>query len=406
MITKKKSTSKNHIKNVLNQMKDIKKCQYVFILNILMLFMSIKGKINFLQLLKYSDNCEQYFRKQFSKYFDFMKFNRELILQNAGKHLTIAFDPCFISKSGKKTPGLGYFWSGCAGQAKRGLEISGIAAVDIDNHTAFHLQAVQTPTQMDNDNLLIHYAKVISDRKDELRKISEYVVADAYFSKKSFVDSMLENEFHIVSRLRNDANLRYKYTGEQKSGRGRPKQFDGKVKYELESLEKNRFKTIIENEKQIIYSAIVNSVALKRDINLIIVYSKTKNKWNHKLYFSTDLAIEPILIFKYYKARFQIEFIYRDAKQYTGLNDCQARCKSKLNFHFNISLTAINIAKVSYWLSLPIKTRGAFSMADVKTRYYNDLQLKRFLASFGINTNLKKNINKIRQLREFGTIAS
>jgi hypothetical protein len=58
----------------------IKKCLYVFIINILFLFMSIKGKINFLQLSRYSDNCEQYFRKQFSKQFDFIKFNRTLIL--------------------------------------------------------------------------------------------------------------------------------------------------------------------------------------------------------------------------------------------------------------------------------------------------------------------------------------
>ena len=26
-----------------------------------------------------------------------------------------------------------------------------------------------------------------------------------------------------------------------------------------------------------------------------------------------------------YKARFQIEFVFRDAKQYTGLMDCQSR---------------------------------------------------------------------------------
>jgi hypothetical protein len=39
-----------------------------------------------------------------------------------------------------------------------------------------------------------------------------------------------------------------------------------------------------------------------------------------------------------YRLRFQIEFLYRDAKQFTGLNDCQARSPSKLNFH-NMSLT-------------------------------------------------------------------
>ena len=67
------------------------------------------------------------------------------ITHGSGKYI-IAFDPSYISKSGKKTPGLDKFWSGVAGQAKLGLEISGIAAVDIENNTTFHLEAVQTPT--------------------------------------------------------------------------------------------------------------------------------------------------------------------------------------------------------------------------------------------------------------------
>jgi len=33
----------------------------------------------------------------------------------------IAFDPSFIPKSGNQTPGIGYFWSGCAGRALRGI---------------------------------------------------------------------------------------------------------------------------------------------------------------------------------------------------------------------------------------------------------------------------------------------
>jgi hypothetical protein len=58
---------------------------------------------------------------------------------HGGSRFVIAFDPSYINKSGKKTPGLGWYWSGCAGQAKWGLEIGGLAAIDLDNHTAFPL---------------------------------------------------------------------------------------------------------------------------------------------------------------------------------------------------------------------------------------------------------------------------
>jgi len=51
-------------------------------------------------------------------------------------------------------------------------------------------------------------------------------------------------------------------------------------------------------------------------------------------------------IYLYYKARFQIEFIFRDSKQFTGLADCQARDLTKLDFHFNSSLTVLKLSGI------------------------------------------------------------
>jgi len=61
--------------------------------------------------------------------------------------------------------------------------------------------------------------------------------------------------------------------------------------------------------------------------------------------FSTDVNIDAKDILTFYKSRFQIEFIFRDAKQFTGLADCQARDLTKLDFHFNACLLALNLAK-------------------------------------------------------------
>jgi hypothetical protein len=61
--------------------------------------------------------------------------------------------------------GVNYFWLGCAGKLKWGLEISGIAAIDIGNHTAFHLEAVQTPGYLKSKKLVEDYAQVLAERK-------------------------------------------------------------------------------------------------------------------------------------------------------------------------------------------------------------------------------------------------
>ena len=131
-----------------------------------------------------------------------------------------------------------------------------------------------------------------------------------------------------------------------------------------------------------------------------------KGKWSHKLYFCTDLMLEPMLILKYYQTRFQIEFIYRDGKQFCGLDNCQARSENKLHFHYNTALTTVNLAKFNYWINIKKEERPPFSMATIKTLHYNKLLLERFLNVFAILPNLRKNKVKLAELIRYGAIAA
>ena len=404
MIINEQSDYKYHIKKTLNKMQNVSKWQYNFLLEVFGLYLSIKGRINFLQFARFGCRTEQSYRNQFEQKFDFLEFNKQLVLEEGSGHYTIAFDPSYISKSGKSTYGVGYYWSGLASSTKWGLEIGGIGAIDIDNHTAFHLEAVQTPNDLKPKTLLDFYSQSIIERKQSLQEISTYVVADAYFSKEPFTSALTANGFELVSRLRNDAFLRYKFIGQQKDGRGRPKQYDGKV--DFNNLDLNHFIEIENNNLCKIYNAKVHAKALKRFVNLVIIYTKKKEKWSHKLYFSTDLNLETNLLLEYYQTRFQIEFIYRDAKQFTGLHNFQGRSQEKLYFHFNTSLTSINLAKVTHWISIPKENRKAFSMSSIKTMYHNQLLLNRFINVFGIMPNRMKNNKKIRELVKWGVIAA
>lgn len=110
----------------------INKWRENFMLEVLLLYLIIPGRVNFLQLGRYGHFGEQRYRHQFDRKFDWLSFNATLAESMLGNRLAIAFGPSYISKSGKCTPYLGRFWSDCAKMAKRGLEISGIGAVDID----------------------------------------------------------------------------------------------------------------------------------------------------------------------------------------------------------------------------------------------------------------------------------
>ncbi|MCI5150734.1 MAG: hypothetical protein D3916_15345 [Candidatus Electrothrix sp. MAN1_4] len=218
------------------------------------------------------------------------------------------------------------------------------------------------------------------NRSHDLKKIADYFVYDGAAAKKKFVNGIVDNTgLHLVSKFPKNANMRYLYTGPRKPGPGRPRQYDGKIRWN--DLKKDRFDICYEDDEIIIYTAVVNSVLL--ECNVRIAYVTKKSCGSYAILFSTDLNLDGFLIYKYYKARFQIEFLFRDAKQYTGLTHCQARSENKLYFHFNSSLTAVSIARADFYDSA--ENRGApFSIRNITDYYSAKLFLDRILSKLDI----------------------
>lgn len=259
-----------------------------------------------------------------------------------------AFDPSYIPWAGKLTYVRGRYWSAVAGAAKRGLDSCGFAVVDIFNNTAFHLKAWQSPSADElaekGLNLLTHYASLVAENAEQFKTFSNYIVANAYFSKRPMVKAVKASGLEFISRLRNDSVLMYKFMGERTGKKGAPKKYAGLV--DVYNFNPNHFSLDLSTEEITIYSLVVYSRVFKMDIKLAIaIFYKQGVEMARKLYFSTDLKQDGEKIVRYYRSRFQIEFLYRDAKQFTGLTSCQARSKNKLDFHFNAALTAVNPAK-------------------------------------------------------------
>jgi hypothetical protein len=119
---------------------------------------------------------------------------------------------------------------------------------------------------------------------------------------------------------------------------------------------------------------VVWSISLKRPICLVYLLNNSgSHASSYAVLFSTDLELDADSIYLYYKTRFQIqiEFLFRDDKQFTGLADCQARALTKLDFHFNSSLTALNLAKLDAFQQHDSKRDFVFSIASYKRRALN-----------------------------------
>lgn len=393
-------------------MDGLNKSRKAFISYIITLYLTMRGRYTFAGMSRYGQHCEKTHRLQFEKDFDFLSFNAALCQEALSAHRIIAFDPSYLPKSGKHTPHRDTFWSGCLGKAVKGLEIGGLAVVDVDNNTAISLEAIQTPgrtsLQERGQSLMEYYAQLFIDRKDSLEAISGYVVADGYFAKKPFVDALCgHTSLQVISKLRKDARLKYLFRGNPTGKRGRPKRFDGDVK--VGKLDKKHFSICYQDEAVCIYQAVVWSVSLQQKVKVAYVAFKDKEGTltdRYALYFCTDLALDGYWIYCYYKARFQIEFLFRDAKQHTGLAHCQARSENKLYFHYNASLTAVSIAKAAHYLNLPMAERNAFSLADIKTQYFNEQMLSLFLCNFQLDADLKENKTAIQQILNYGRLAA
>jgi hypothetical protein len=345
-------------------------------------------------------------------------------------------DCSFISKSGKQTWGVDNFYNGSISKSQKGLEISVIAVVDVSAHQAYTLSVKQTAT---TERQTIPLAKptkkkkkkgkskskskakaktepVISDRvkgyleqlkttRSHLPAAVKYLVADSFYSKKSVVDGVVALDLHLVCKLRIDADLRYCYTGEQKP-KGAPRKYDGKV--DLNDLSRLELSSELADGTKI-YSQVVWHVSLKRKIRVIyLIDQRNPDKQRVALLFSTDTTIAPLCLYEYYKSRFQIEFIFRDAKQFTGLCDCQSRQQQSLDFHFNASLAALNIAKLEQqkFQSNPGEELRplSFSMATYKRLALNGHLLERFISMLELDPTLIKSHPNYDLLLQYGSL--
>ena len=151
----------------------------------------------------------------------------------------------------------------------------------------------------------------------------------------------------------------------------------------------------IYQEEGELYTLIAYSKALKRNIRLVIWITP---KGVHKFYFSTDMQMSGRDVIQFNRIRFQIEFCFRDSKQFTGLCHSQSRDINRLEFVFNASVTAVNAAKIM------MKENGIpFSMETLKKLMYNSYILKRFFELSGFKPNRKINTKLAKEFIEIAT---
>lgn len=364
----------------------------------------LRGKVNMTNLSRFSGRSERTFRRNFRKVWDFVKINLAVLGVVDMGECVAAIDASAFRKSGKKTFGLGWFWSGAANRAIKGLEISCIALVSLTLGTAFPLSVVQTDGKVKDKSRMLAYVRQLKACKDELVKRVKYIAADGFYSKSSFVNAVLSIGLHHIGRLRDDANMLYLFKGKHVIRKGPKNKYAGK----FNGVDRRRWKFIrtMKYDHHVVemHSAVLYHKSLKRNIHVVALLTPDKGK--HVLLFSTDTQLAPEKIFQYYSSRFQIEFVFRDTKQHLGLEDCQSRGKKTLQAHFNFVMTALNLIKADLFAQGRLSVDQPISIADYKTQATNRFLLHRFIEKLDLSPDFVINHPAYEELLNFGRLVA
>lgn len=303
--------------------------------------------------------------------------NREFIL---------AGDATTVTKSGSLTHGIGRFFSGVLGQVVKGLEFFVFSLVDVTQRKAFPLMVRQTVRSeaekaakkerkkkrtkkpkkttrkprgrtkgsLNKDKRVLNLSAELV-RINEMLKVLvqlirvfvrvEYLAMDGHFGHNQAVLMALENDLHLISKLRKDAAICEKYEGKY-SGRGPKKKYGARINYE--NIPQKYWKKS-KREGEIIINYL-NGIFLHKEfgseLNVVIIekIDLKKKKVGHAILFSSDLNLGWEKLLDYYSLRFQIEFNFRDAKQHFGLEDFMTTSEIGVENAANLAFLMVNVS--------------------------------------------------------------
>jgi putative transposase len=150
-----------------------------------------------------------------------------------------------------------------------------------------------------------------------------YLVLDGHFGNNNVCQMVQQSlGLHLISKLRGDSALYFEYEGEQKKS-GPRRRYGDKLDYRA-IPERYRMETT--QDKGIrtdVYQARMLHPCFADPINVVILVKTNleSGACAHAVLFSSDLTLTYDTLIHYYRLRFQIEFNFRDAKQFWGMED-------------------------------------------------------------------------------------
>jgi putative transposase len=334
-------------------------------------------------------------------------FFRKCFLKAEDEYI-VAGDEVVVSKAGKETYGLDRFFSGIQQRVIPSVSFFAFSLVNVQEERSYPMQVTQTvksaeekansqaKTEAKKGKKTVEKKKrgrpKGSKNKDkkavvlnpELLRIQtglqdllttigttillKYVAMDGHFGNYPSAFMVRAKNLHLISKMRSDAALYPAFVGEH-SGPGPKPKYGAKI--DIDQIDNKYLKetSVADNVRTDIFQGQFYNKEFAFALNVVIILKTNLDTQAraHAILFSTDLEQAYNKIIQFYSLRFQIEFNFRDAKQYWGLEDFMNVKETSVTNATNLSFFMVNFSAA---LLQPFrKTRPDYSILDLKSHY-------------------------------------
>ena len=194
-----------------------------------------------------------------------------------------------------------------------------------------------------------------------------YLALDGHFGNNNALRMTRQCGLHLISKLRSDSALYCPYTGLQ-AKRGPHRKYGTRIDYHHFPEQYLKRVTLEKGVKTQFYQAQLLHTAFSQPLNVVVIVKTNlqTQRWAHVLLFSSDLELAWDKLMDYYSLRFQIEFNFRDAKQYWGLEDFMNVTATAVTNAANLSLFMVNVTDRLRHAERLCLSESEFSVLDLK----------------------------------------
>jgi len=337
----------------------------------------------------------------------FWSFFRERLLDPQDTYL-LAGDECVVTKAGDQTHGLDYFFSSLMQKAVPGLSFFALALVSRKQRRSYPVQVeqmIRTEAEKAASQAKKQAKKAQKDapkkkrgrpkgsrNKDkavvelnpELQRIQKmlqsflnttqdtlhlaYLLLDGHFGNYPAFYMVRQCHLHLISKLRHDAALRFPYSGPSPKRGPRPR-LGNKVEVRNLPAEYLKQTKVEDGFETRTYQIQLLHQDFPEPLNVVILLrtNLATKAWANVILFSSDLELSYDKLIDYYSLRFQIEFNFRDAKQFWGLEDFMNVTPTAVTNAANLALFMVDVSQVLMYQYR--QDDPNFSILDLKAYY-------------------------------------